>query len=61
MRRPADAGDKVLIPKECCGATGFSYRDPMHAHVCTIVLVDDPEFADHESHACYCGDWWHER
>lgn len=47
--------------EECCRARGASYRDPMHTHVCTIVLTDDPDLDEHESHACWCGDWWHDR
>lgn len=61
----ADAGDTVSIApeqlSELCGARGFSYHDPGHVHVCTIVLTDDPELDEHDSHACYCGDWWHDR
>jgi hypothetical protein len=59
----ADAGDAVSIPieQDCCAARGPSYADPAHVHVCTIVLVDDPEDDAHEFHACYCGDWWHDR
>lgn len=63
-RPPADdAGDtlSVLAEQELCRARGHSYRDPMHVHVCTIVLVDEPEVDEHQSHACYCGDWWHDR
>lgn len=59
----ADAGDAVSVPieQELCGAKGFSFGDPMHAHVCTIVLVGEPDVDEHDFHACYCGGWWHDR
>jgi hypothetical protein len=47
--------------EELCRARGYCYRDPLHVHICTIVLLDDPDLDDHESHACWCGDWWHDR